>query len=384
MAREREESEENSDEVYDEIDQFHRKRNEVLDLDEGKQSNKIEEVLNVEGDISSDEDEDFADGNSDADRDSLFDSSDNEQNKADTSKALPSADRWGHKRQAYYSTSYVDLDFGGMNEDEEELAELEREDAIERQKKLDAALEAVQFDDIMVPQTDKSTEVTKKKRSAVDLDSMSEAQKLEYFLKINPEFEKMIDEYKAKRELMQARLLPLLTILNVLKTTERRTVLEQQIRSAVSLFSSYLLNILFYMYLKTTTKMDGLQETKRYMDEHPVIDAIIAEKKQIGVVEQFLESNATALTRILKKVEKNENKSLSRLIEQCSTVDDIIGSKSRPSEASENLTPGSVEYSNVDGMDDKNELMNMEGYDEGHSEEGNEGHGGKRAITSQV
>ncbi|VDK22662.1 unnamed protein product [Anisakis simplex] len=105
MAREREESAENSDEVYDEIDQFHRKRNEVLDLDEGKQSNKIEEVLNVEGDISSDEDEEFADGNSDADRDSLFDSSDNEQNKADTSKGEVSNDNIFNDRAD--STSFI-------------------------------------------------------------------------------------------------------------------------------------------------------------------------------------------------------------------------------------------------------------------------------------
>lgn len=64
--------------------------------------------------------------------------------------ALPSADRWGRKRQAYYHTSYVDADFGGMNESDEELAELEREDATRRQKKLDAALQAVRFDDLVI------------------------------------------------------------------------------------------------------------------------------------------------------------------------------------------------------------------------------------------
>lgn len=53
---------------------------------------------------------------------------------------LPSADKWGSGRRSFYNTSYVDEDWGGMNEREAELAELEEEDAIARQKQLDAAL----------------------------------------------------------------------------------------------------------------------------------------------------------------------------------------------------------------------------------------------------
>lgn len=56
---------------------------------------------------------------------------------------LPSANKWGKGRSSFYSTSYVDEDWGGMNEAEAELAELEEEDAITRQKKLDAALSHV-------------------------------------------------------------------------------------------------------------------------------------------------------------------------------------------------------------------------------------------------
>lgn len=53
---------------------------------------------------------------------------------------LPSADKWGRGKRSFYSTSYVDGDWGGMNDDEIELAELEEEDATMRQKKLDDTL----------------------------------------------------------------------------------------------------------------------------------------------------------------------------------------------------------------------------------------------------
>uniref|UniRef100_A0A915CJ78 Uncharacterized protein n=1 Tax=Parascaris univalens TaxID=6257 RepID=A0A915CJ78_PARUN len=80
-----------------------------------------------------------------------------------------------------------------MNESDEELAELEKEDATRRQKKLDAALQAVRFDDL----EDETTQVAPKKKD-VDLEAMSEEQKLEYFLNKNPEFTRMVSEYKEK------------------------------------------------------------------------------------------------------------------------------------------------------------------------------------------
>ncbi|VDM45761.1 unnamed protein product [Toxocara canis] len=345
--------EEDSDEVYDEIDRFHQKRNEVLDMDQ-KRRTRPEEVLNVEGDISSDEEE-IRD-----DDDSLFDS-DNEK-ETDINEALPSADRWGRKRQAYYNTSYVDADFGGMNESDEELAELEREDATQRQKKLDATLEAVQFDQMVA-----EAEVNLPKKKTVDLKAMTEEQKLEYFLSANPEFSKMVDEYKEKRETMNTRLMPLLKIINALKT-ERRTVLEQQLRSAVALFSSYLLNILFYMRLKTTTDL-GINENKKYVDEHPVIDSIISQKKKISIVEEFLEANASSLSRILRKVAAN--KSLSKIIEQSGMVDDMIQKKNRKNKADPEL---SVECLNKPAEDYEMVDEQMEESDEP----------AKRAITSQI
>uniref|UniRef100_A0A915BCS3 Sas10 C-terminal domain-containing protein n=1 Tax=Parascaris univalens TaxID=6257 RepID=A0A915BCS3_PARUN len=213
---------------------------------------------------------------------------------------------------------------------------------------------------------DETTQVAPKKKD-VDLEAMSEEQKLEYFLNKNPEFTRMVSEYKEKRELMDSRILPLLKIINALHT-ERRTVLEQQLRSAVALFSSYLLNLLFYMYLKTTTNLN-IGEKKRYVDEHPVIDSIISLRKKISTVEEFLDTNASALTRILRKVEAN--KSLSRIIEQSGMLDDVM-SRKKNSGAVAIESPTNHLNEPVDDGQIINEQI----------EETMES--GKRAITSQI
>uniref|UniRef100_A0A915CJI2 Sas10 C-terminal domain-containing protein n=1 Tax=Parascaris univalens TaxID=6257 RepID=A0A915CJI2_PARUN len=166
---------------------------------------------------------------------------------------------------------------------------------------------------------------------------------------------------------MDSRILPLLKVINALHT-ERRTVLEQQLRSAVALFSSYLLNLLFYMYLKTTTNLN-IGEKKRYVDEHPVIDSIISLRKKISTVEEFLDTNASALTRILRKVEAN--KSLSRIIEQSGMLDDVMSRKKNSGAVAIESPTNHLNEPVDDGQiinDQIEETMES----------------GKRAITSQI
>jgi hypothetical protein len=57
-----------------------------------------------------------------------------------------STGKWGKKKSNYYGTSYVDKDFGGVADlNEEELLDLEEEDAIMRQKRLDSANNYIDF-----------------------------------------------------------------------------------------------------------------------------------------------------------------------------------------------------------------------------------------------
>jgi hypothetical protein len=114
--------------------------------------------------------------------------------------ALPSTQKWGKKRHAFYG-SYADADYGGVNDsEEEELLELEEEDAIARQKKADAAIAAIDYDALdhnLESDSDDDAEKTKaEKLHKDDFSTMSEKEQLEYFLKTCPEVEDMIMEYK--------------------------------------------------------------------------------------------------------------------------------------------------------------------------------------------
>lgn len=55
---------------------------------------------------------------------------------------LPKLEAWGKSKKSFYNTDFVDQDFDGFNEKEEEAAKLEEVEALRIQKKL-----AEQFDD---------------------------------------------------------------------------------------------------------------------------------------------------------------------------------------------------------------------------------------------
>lgn len=97
-------------------------------------------------------------------------------------------------------TSYVDEDWGGVNESEEELLELEEEDAIARQKKLDSAIAAVDYDALAdtADLVDEAEEKRVEKRKATKWEEMTEEERLRRFLELSPELEEMVIDYKEK------------------------------------------------------------------------------------------------------------------------------------------------------------------------------------------
>jgi hypothetical protein len=59
-------------------------------------------------------------------------------------------DKWGNKRQKYYGTSYVDRDYGTINDsEEEESLQFEEDDALIRQHKLEAANSHIDYDQLI-------------------------------------------------------------------------------------------------------------------------------------------------------------------------------------------------------------------------------------------
>ncbi|KAL7069898.1 hypothetical protein ACQ4LE_010862 [Meloidogyne hapla] len=121
------------DGVYDEIDKFHAEYDAKL-LKIVKQPKKplAKEVLRVISDEEFSEDEEgFSDD----------EGSPTEDNQITSNK-------WGKLRRNYYGTSYVDGDYGGAihDSDEEEALQLEEQDAVSRQQKLENANACLDFD----------------------------------------------------------------------------------------------------------------------------------------------------------------------------------------------------------------------------------------------
>ncbi|KAI1726082.1 something about silencing protein 10 [Ditylenchus destructor] len=131
------EEEQASDDIYDEIDHFHMERDSILLAGTKKRpKSRTKEILSVRVDES--EDDDF---------DQIYDEEASQMNNDEEGAAPVNVNQWGKKRANYYGTSYVDKDFGGVHDsDEEEMLELEEEDAIARQRKLDVANNYVDLD----------------------------------------------------------------------------------------------------------------------------------------------------------------------------------------------------------------------------------------------
>ncbi|MCP9262271.1 hypothetical protein DINM_005552 [Dirofilaria immitis] len=238
-------SEEDSDEIYDEIDRHHM----ALDMsDNDKRDGMIRrpvEVLNIEVDSSNDDNGDdeyyYDNGN---DENSFSDSDENNLNNFEN--FLPSADKWGNGRKSFYNTSYIDEDWGGMNEKEAELAELEEEDAIARQKKLDAVLGSLptQFENIFL------TDV-----------------------------------------------LPLLNLAHSIKRFRPGLVLEKQLLLAI------LNQFIIYTPHKNCRKF--ISKAPKFID-HPVLQTIPILQKEVFTVMNFLEKHSVILRKIRNSVKSSD------------------------------------------------------------------------------
>ncbi|CAG9533038.1 unnamed protein product [Cercopithifilaria johnstoni] len=283
-------SEEDSDEIYDEIDRHYMS----LDMPDGDKVDTVVrrqvEVLNVEGDSSNDDDSNY---DNEEEKNLFSDSDENDLNNVEN--LLPSADKWGSGRRSFYNTSYVDEDWGGMNETEAELAELEEEDAIVRQKKLDAALGLLpmQFQDEI--QEDKTACDLDE---PPDIDSMTAEEQYQYFLKVNPDLEQILNEYQAKRAYFLSDVLPLLDLTYSMKHFRPGLVLEKQLRLAVNVFSRYLTNLLFAIHIKIAGNSYQLPQ---FID-HPVLQALSTLRKKVFVVMQFLEKHDVILRKIRSSI----------------------------------------------------------------------------------
>uniref|UniRef100_A0A182P6M8 Sas10 C-terminal domain-containing protein n=1 Tax=Anopheles epiroticus TaxID=199890 RepID=A0A182P6M8_9DIPT len=215
---------------------------------------------------------------------------------------LPDRYAWGKKAGAYYGTGYKDRDYDTLTAQEEELARLEEEEAMEMQKRLirgmtdeDFAMDDLLFDD---EQEEEGKEVDlgegkPQKKGAFsseevivikgDLSDLSESQRLELFRKESPEFDGLVKECTAKLSECADVLEPVLELLK--RHNKLSHPLGQLLVKRYELHMLYCSNISFYVLLKSQ-RVD--------IRKHPLVKRLLQLKRLVREMEQKYEHTAKA------------------------------------------------------------------------------------------
>ncbi|XP_035776865.1 something about silencing protein 10-like [Anopheles albimanus] len=254
-------------------DEFSKKESQLLKLnvDRHRRDDDEDDEAVLEFDDEQDQDDDeYEDDEPDFDEIRKFEH-DSDIDEANEDAFLPDRKAWGSKASAFYGTGYADRDYDGITAQEEELAQLEEEEAKEIQKRLlnemseaDYLLDPVLFDTsgaaAAEQQADSGKSTKKKTKQSTgskpedvivvegDLSDLTESQKKDMFRKCAPEFASLVDE--CNRQLVECvevmePVLELLKRHNKLNTPFGRLLKK---RYDVSLL--YCSNIAFYVMLK--------------------------------------------------------------------------------------------------------------------------------------
>lgn len=261
---------------------------------------KILENLRNRRREQSDSEEDvygFSDEDSDGEsfkknNDDIADSDVEGQEQSD--EDLPNTKAWGKKKGSYYSTDYVDQDYGGFGDDEE-AALMEEEEAKNIQRRL---LEQLGDDDFTLDFFTKNKEVDKEHDKEViksDLSQLSKRQKLQLLEKESPEFAGLIDDFKTKMTILKESLEPVLDLVKDGRLPNCSA--SKFVKTNYNLILNYCTNISFYLLLKSQ---------KINIQNHPVIKRLYQYRQMLNKMEPiYLDVIKPQIDKILHAVSNN-------------------------------------------------------------------------------
>uniref|UniRef100_A0A158PAS6 Sas10 domain-containing protein n=1 Tax=Angiostrongylus cantonensis TaxID=6313 RepID=A0A158PAS6_ANGCA len=272
------EFEDENEDLHDEVDLFHANDRKLSENDYKRKTVKeVGEVLNVEGDSSED------DGSSDSDFD---DDSGNESGGV-------VGNEWGRNRKNFYGTEYIDEDWGGMRDEELDDAELEEEDAASRQAALDKAVARVADFFDRVDEADSLQTVVKETKPEWKLSTVK---------KLNMRTVEIIEEYNRRKDLMKVVVEPLVPLI---KQLSQMSNVRKQLMLVFDVYTTYIMNMMFFLRLKADS-LARRNVTDVAVDSHPVLEKIEKFAKMMKNVDDFLNKNAGALKKLVKKVSNGE------------------------------------------------------------------------------
>ncbi|CAF4934611.1 unnamed protein product [Pieris macdunnoughi] len=205
---------------------------------------------------------------------------------------LPDSKAWGKKKRSYYSTDYVDEDYGGFGDDEE-AALMEEEEAKNIQKRLIEQLEEDDFKlDFLTPLQPAYSE-NEETLIKNDLSQMSKRQKMQLLEKESPEFAGLIEDYKSKLSIAKDNLQPLLKLVSQGKVPECSA--SKFVKTKYDLILNYCTNISFYVLLKSQ---------RISIQNHPVTKRLYQYRQMLNKMEPiYLEVIKPQIDKIINAVE---------------------------------------------------------------------------------
>ena len=206
---------------------------------------------------------------------------------------LPDSKAWGKKKKSYYSTDYVDEDYGGFGDDEED-ALMEEEEAKNIQKRL---IEQLGEDDFTLDFLNKQTAVAEKGDTIIksDISQMSKRQKLQLLEKESPEFTDLVNDFKSKLTVAKDDLHPVLELVKGGKLPNCSA--SKFVKTNYDLILNYCTNISFYLLLKSQ---------RINIQNHPVVKRLYQYRQMLQKMEPiYLEVIKPQINKLLHAVQNN-------------------------------------------------------------------------------
>uniref|UniRef100_H2ZK95 Sas10 C-terminal domain-containing protein n=1 Tax=Ciona savignyi TaxID=51511 RepID=H2ZK95_CIOSA len=293
----------NSEDYFlDEVDKFHANQDKLLLNNNENSGSEYDDTNSEQGvlDISDDDSDERAD---EEDEESSPDESD-----ADSDHGIPSSKAWGKKKSTFYGAESLE---GLQGFDRDEAADLEEEEALRIQRKLNEEVDQDQFE-LIEPVEDSLTQVSSLKDSKhdnlirPDFSNLSCQAQWKLISKESPELRDLIKDFKLKCMELRDRIYPLLELVSNGTVTGSGAVF---IHTKFNLYTSYLINVSFYLSLKCKSVA---------VRNHPVIKRLVEFRTLINELTPLDEELEEQVDRLLQgkvgtlaKLDKTTNETTS-------------------------------------------------------------------------
>lgn len=223
------------------------------------------------------EEEVYGFSESESDKNDLADS--DVEGKGDSEDDLPNLKAWGKQKRSFYSTDYVDQDYGGFGKDEQAATQEEQEARL-LQTRLAEQLNDEDFSLDFFTSKKSDAKIETQTVIQTDLSQMSKRQKLQWFEKESPEFSGLVEDFKIKMSLATEKLE---LVLKLAKDSQTENCPAAKfVKTMYDLILNYCTNISFYLLLKAK---------KVNIQNHPVIKRLYQYRQMLNQLEPVYESS---------------------------------------------------------------------------------------------